>query len=175
MTTITLLSLLLLIGACGKSAATVDELAAGCYGWPTPVSALTCSDHGYRRGLSVVAACSPWFLSSTAMAAIALRYRYRLVAHLRSGAKRNQTVLAYSTMSQVGYVSGGRVGQRLGGDVSSDHPCLFQGVTLMAAGCVINLAGHENDIRRMWVVCASALPWCSGCLLPDSGARLGHH
>jgi NADH-quinone oxidoreductase subunit L len=59
-------------------------------------------------------------------------------------------VLAYSTMSQVGYMF---VAVGVGSVSAAMFHLLthafFKALLFMAAGCLINLAGHENDIYQM--------------------------
>ncbi len=154
MTTITLLSLLLLIGACGKSAqlplmSWLPDAMAG----PTPVSALIHAATMVTAGVYLLCRMFPLVsLSSTAMAAIALVGIATALYAATCALAQNEIkrVLAYSTMSQVGYmflaVGLGSVSAAMFHLITH---AFFKALLFMAAGCVINLAGHENDIRRM--------------------------
>ncbi|MFO7811807.1 MAG: NADH-quinone oxidoreductase subunit L [Pelovirga sp.] len=153
-TTITLLSLLLLIGACGKSAqlplmSWLPDAMAG----PTPVSALIHAATMVTAGVYLLCRMFPLVsLSSTAMAAIALVGIATALYAATCALAQNEIkrVLAYSTMSQVGYmflaVGLGSVSAAMFHLITH---AFFKALLFMAAGCVINLAGHENDIRRM--------------------------
>ncbi len=154
LTTITLLSLLLLIGACGKSAqlplmSWLPDAMAG----PTPVSALIHAATMVTAGVYLLCRMFPLVsLSPTAMAAIALVGIATALYAATCALAQNEIkrVLAYSTMSQVGYmflaVGLGSVSAAMFHLISH---AFFKALLFMAAGCVINLAGHENDIRRM--------------------------
>ena len=154
LTTITLLSLLLLIGACGKSAqlplmSWLPDAMAG----PTPVSALIHAATMVTAGVYLLCRMFPLVsLSPTAMAAIALVGIMTALYAATCALAQNEIkrVLAYSTMSQVGYmflaVGLGSVSAAMFHLITH---AFFKALLFMAAGCVINLAGHENDIRRM--------------------------
>ena len=154
MTTVTLLSLLLLVGACGKSAqiplmSWLPDAMAG----PTPVSALIHAATMVTAGVYLLCRMFPLVsLSPTAMAAIALVGIATALYAATCALAQNEIkrVLAYSTMSQVGYMF---LAVGLGSVSAAMFHLLthafFKALLFMAAGCVINLAGHENDIRRM--------------------------
>jgi len=154
MTTITLLSLLLLVGACGKSAqlplmSWLPDAMAG----PTPVSALIHAATMVTAGVYLLCRMFPLVsLSATAMAAIALVGIATALYAATCALAQNEIkrVLAYSTMSQVGYMF---LAVGLGSVSAAMFHLLthafFKALLFMTAGCVINLAGHENDIRRM--------------------------
>lgn len=153
-TTVTILSLLLLGGACGKSAqlplmSWLPDAMAG----PTPVSALIHAATMVTAGVYLLCRMFPLVsLSPLAMGVIALvgvltAFYAATCALAQREIKR---VLAFSTMSQVGYMFFA-VGV---GSVSAamfhllTH-AFFKSLLFMGAGCLINLAGHENDIFRM--------------------------
>jgi len=154
MTTVTLLSLLLLVGACGKSAqlplmSWLPDAMAG----PTPVSALIHAATMVTAGVYLLCRMFPLVsLSPTAMAAIALVGIATALYAATCALAQNEIkrVLAYSTMSQVGYmflaVGLGSVSAAMFHLITH---AFFKALLFMAAGCIINLAGHENDIRRM--------------------------
>ena len=152
--TVTLIALLLLGGACGKSAQVplmtwLPDAMAG----PTPVSALIHAATMVTAGVYLLCRLFPLVsLSPTALGAIALvGILTALYAATCALAQREiKRVLAYSTMSQVGYMF-----LALGvGSVSAamfhllTH-AFFKALLFMAAGCLIHLAGHENDITLM--------------------------
>ncbi|WP_298037911.1 NADH-quinone oxidoreductase subunit L [uncultured Desulfuromonas sp.] len=152
--TVTLLSLLLLGGACGKSAQLplmtwLPDAMAG----PTPVSALIHAATMVTAGVYLLCRLFPLVsLSPGAMATIAtvgaLTALYAATCALAQ--REIKRVLAYSTMSQVGYmflaVGAGTVS---GAMFHLFTHAFFKALLFMAAGCVIHLAGGENDIYRM--------------------------
>ncbi len=152
--TVTLLSLLLLGGACGKSAQLplmtwLPDAMAG----PTPVSALIHAATMVTAGVYLLCRMFPLVsLSPTALAAIALVgvLTALYAATCALGQREIKRVLAYSTMSQVGYmflaVGVGSVSAAMFHLLTH---AFFKALLFMAAGCVINLAGHENDIYLM--------------------------
>lgn len=153
-TTVTLISLLLLGGACGKSAQLplmtwLPDAMAG----PTPVSALIHAATMVTAGVYLLCRMFPLVsLSPVAMGAIALvGVLTALYAATCAIAQREiKRVLAYSTMSQVGYMF---MAVGLGSVSAAMFHLLthafFKALLFMAAGCLINLAGHENDIYLM--------------------------
>lgn len=153
-TTLTLISLLLLGGACGKSAqlplmSWLPDAMAG----PTPVSALIHAATMVTAGVYLLCRMFPLVsLSPVAMAVIALvgvltAFYAATCALAQREIKR---VLAYSTMSQVGYMF---LAVGLGSVSAAIFHLLthafFKALLFMGAGCLINLAGHENDILLM--------------------------
>lgn len=153
-TTVTVIALLLLLGACGKSAQLplmtwLPDAMAG----PTPVSALIHAATMVTAGVYLLCRMFPLVsLSPVAMAAIALvGIATALYAATCALAQHEiKRVLAYSTMSQVGYMF---LAVGLGSVSAAMFHLLthafFKALLFMTAGCLINLAGHENDIRRM--------------------------
>ena len=152
--TITLVVLLLLGGACGKSAQVplmtwLPDAMAG----PTPVSALIHAATMVTAGVYLLCRLFPLVsLSPTALGAIAVvGILTALYAATCALAQREiKRVLAYSTMSQVGYmflaVGVGSVSAAMFHLLTH---AFFKALLFMAAGCLIHLAGHENDITLM--------------------------
>jgi len=152
--TITILALLLLAGACGKSAQLplmtwLPDAMAG----PTPVSALIHAATMVTAGVYLLCRMFPLVsLSPVAMAVIALVGALTaLYAATCALAQREiKRVLAYSTMSQVGYMF---IAVGVGSVSAAMFHLLthafFKSLLFMTAGCLINLAGHENDIYQM--------------------------
>lgn len=153
-TTITIISLLLLGGACGKSAqlplmSWLPDAMAG----PTPVSALIHAATMVTAGVYLLCRMFPLVSQSpVAMGVIALvgvltAFYAATCALAQTEIKR---VLAFSTMSQVGYmflaVGVGSVSAAMFHLLTH---AFFKSLLFMGAGCLINLAGHENDIFRM--------------------------
>lgn len=153
-TTVTILALLLLGGACGKSAqlplmSWLPDAMAG----PTPVSALIHAATMVTAGVYLLCRMFPLVsLSPLAMGVIALVGALTaLYAATCALAQREiKRVLAFSTMSQVGYMF---MAVGLGSVSAAMFHLLthafFKALLFMGAGCLINLAGHENDIFQM--------------------------
>ena len=183
------LSLLLLLGACGKSAQLpLMTWLADAMAGPTPVSALIHAATMVTAGVYLLCRFFPLVsLSAVAMTAItAIGALTALYAASCAMAQREiKRVLAYSTMSQVGYmfmaVGAGTVS---GAMFHLLTHAFFKAVLFMAAGCVIHLAGDENDIFKMgglarrapvelfWVflagaVCLAGLPLSGGFFSKD--------
>ncbi len=152
--TVTILALLLLLGACGKSAQLplmtwLPDAMAG----PTPVSALIHAATMVTAGVYLLCRTFPLVsLSPTGMAAIAVvGAATALYAATCALAQREiKKVLAYSTMSQIGYmflaVGAGSVS---GAMFHLFTHAFFKALLFMGAGCIIHLYGGENDIHRM--------------------------
>ncbi len=171
---LTALTLLLLLGACGKSAQLpLMTWLADAMAGPTPVSALIHAATMVTAGVYLLCRLFPLVsLSPDGMAAIAvvgaLTALYAATCALAQ--REIKRVLAYSTMSQVGYmflaVGAGSVAGAL---FHLFTHAFFKAALFMAAGCVIHLAGGENNILRMgglarrgprellWVFVAGAL------------------
>ena len=183
------LSLLLLLGACGKSAQLpLMTWLADAMAGPTPVSALIHAATMVTAGVYLLCRLFPLVsLSAVGMTAItAIGALTALYAATCAMAQREiKRVLAYSTMSQVGYmfmaVGAGTV---TGAMFHLLTHAFFKAVLFMAAGCVIHLAGDENDIYKMggmarrgpvelfWVflagaVCLAGLPLTGGFFSKD--------
>ncbi len=152
--TVTILGLLLLLGACGKSAQLpLMTWLADAMAGPTPVSALIHAATMVTAGVYLLSRLFPLVsLSPVAMGAIAIVgvVTALYAASCAVGQREIKRVLAYSTMSQVGYMF-----MAVGvGSVSAamfhllTH-AFFKSLLFMGAGCIINLAGHENDIHLM--------------------------
>ena len=186
---VTALGLLLLLGACGKSAQVpLMTWLADAMAGPTPVSALIHAATMVTAGVYLLCRLFPLVsLSGSAMAAItAIGALTAIYAASCAMAQREiKRVLAYSTMSQVGYmfmaVGAGTVA---GAMFHLLTHAFFKAVLFMAAGCVIHLAGEENDIFKMggmarrgpvelfWVflagaVCLAGLPLTGGFFSKD--------
>ncbi|MBW6511487.1 MAG: NADH-quinone oxidoreductase subunit L [Desulfuromonadaceae bacterium] len=152
--TLTALALLLLLGACGKSAqlplmSWLPDAMAG----PTPVSALIHAATMVTAGVYLLCRLFPLIsLSPTGLLAIAVvGAATALYAATCALAQREiKRVLAYSTMSQIGYmflaVGAGSVS---GAMFHLFTHAFFKALLFMAAGCIIHLAAEENDIFRM--------------------------
>ncbi|MGE4490950.1 MAG: NADH-quinone oxidoreductase subunit L [Syntrophotalea sp.] len=151
---VTAVALLLAAGACGKSAqlpfsSWLPDAMAG----PTPVSALIHAATMVTAGVYLLCRLFPLIsLSPTALAAIGLTgaataFYAAASALVQRDIKR---LLAYSTISQVGYmflaVGAGTV---TGAMFHLLTHAFFKSLMFMAAGLVIHLAGGEQDLYRL--------------------------
>ena len=152
--TVTVLGLLLLVGAMGKSAQVplmvwLPDAMAG----PTPVSAQIHAATMVTAGVYLLMRLAPLVsLSPTAMAAIAVTgaltaFFGATCALAQHDLKR---VLAYSTISQIGYmVLGVGCGAITAATFHLIVHAFFKALLFLGAGCVITALHHEQDIFRM--------------------------
>ncbi|MDH3267046.1 MAG: NADH-quinone oxidoreductase subunit L, partial [Gammaproteobacteria bacterium] len=145
---------LLFIGAMGKSAqAPLHVWLPDSMEGPTPISALIHAATMVTAGIFMVARMSPLFeLSATALAVVIVigaitAFFMGLLGVVQNDIKR---VIAYSTLSQLGYMT-----VALGASAYSvaifhlmTH-AFFKALLFLAAGSVIIALHHEQDIRKM--------------------------
>ncbi len=154
MSVITLIALLLFVGAIGKSA------QLPLYVWlpdamegPTPVSALIHAATMVTAGVFMVARCAPIFsLSETAMNTVAIVGGLTAVFAATIGLVQNdiKRVIAYSTISQLGYMFLGLgVGAFSAGIFHLTTHAFFKGLLFLASGSVIHALSGEQDMRKM--------------------------
>jgi NADH-quinone oxidoreductase subunit L len=154
MSIITLICLLLFVGATGKSA------QLPLYVWlpdamegPTPVSALIHAATMVTAGVFMVARCAPLFtLSHTAMAVVAVTGGVTAIFAATIGLVQNdiKRVIAYSTISQLGYMFLGLgVGAFAAGIFHLTTHAFFKGLLFLASGSVIHALSGEQDMRKM--------------------------
>lgn len=154
MSVITLIALLLFLGATGKSA------QLPLYVWlpdamegPTPVSALIHAATMVTAGVFMVARCAPIFsLSETAMNTVAIVGALTAVFAATIGLVQNdiKRVIAYSTISQLGYMFLGLgVGAFASGIFHLTTHAFFKGLLFLASGSVIHALSGEQDMRKM--------------------------
>jgi len=150
----TLICILLFIGAMGKSAQfPLHVWLPDSMEGPTPISALIHAATMVTAGIFMVARMSPLYeLSETARSVVLVigaitALSMALVALTQYDIKR---VVAYSTLSQLGYMTAA-----LGASAYSaaifhlmTH-AFFKAVLFLAAGSVIIAMHHEQDMRRM--------------------------
>ncbi len=151
---ITALGILLLIGAAGKSAQLplsvwLPDAMAG----PTPVSAQIHAATMVTAGVYLLARMFPLIGSSTTtLAAIAvIGGATAFYAATCACAQRDlKRILAYSTISQIGYMV---LGVGAGALTASTFHLLthafFKALLFLGAGCVITALHHEQDIFSM--------------------------
>ena len=154
MSVVTLICLLLFIGATGKSA------QIPLYVWlpdamegPTPVSALIHAATMVTAGVFMVARCAPMFvLSPTAMTVVAVIGGVTAFFAATIGLVQNdiKRVIAYSTISQLGYMFLGLgVGAFSAGIFHLTTHAFFKGLLFLASGSVIHALSGEQDMRKM--------------------------
>ena len=150
----TVICILLFIGAMGKSAqAPLHVWLPDSMEGPTPISALIHAATMVTAGIFMVARMSPLFeLSTTALAVVIVigsitAFFMGLLGIVQNDIKR---VIAYSTLSQLGYMT-----VALGASAYSaaifhlmTH-AFFKALLFLAAGSVIIAMHHEQDIRKM--------------------------
>lgn len=152
--TVTAITLLLFIGAAGKSAQIplytwLPDAMAG----PTPVSALIHAATMVTAGVYMIARAnllyvlSPFTLSLVGSVAIATALFAASIALFQNDIKK---ILAYSTISQLGYMFAGlSVGAFTGAMFHLTTHAFFKALLFLGAGSVIHALGGEQDIRKM--------------------------
>ena len=150
----TVICLLLFVGAMGKSAQfPLHVWLPDSMEGPTPISALIHAATMVTAGIFMVARMSPLFeLSETALSVVMVigaitALFMALVAIVQNDIKR---VVAYSTLSQLGYmtVALGASAYAAGIFHLVTH-AFFKALLFLAAGSVIIALHHQQDMRRM--------------------------
>ncbi len=148
--------LLLMLGACGKSAQfPLHVWLPDAMEGPTPVSALIHAATMVTAGVYMVTRCTPLFSASPeAQATVAVvggvtALLAGLIALTQHDLKR---VLAYSTVSQLGYMFLGLgTGSLLGIVAGMFHlftHAFFKALLFLGSGSVMHAMGHVIDMRR---------------------------
>ncbi|MBK7212264.1 MAG: NADH-quinone oxidoreductase subunit L [Bacteroidales bacterium] len=152
--TIVAITLFLFIGAVGKSAQIplftwLPDAMAG----PTPVSALIHAATMVTAGVYMVARCNvlyvlaPFSLQLIAITGLATALLAASIALYQNDIKK---VLAYSTISQLGYMFLALgVGSFTGAVFHLTTHAFFKALLFLGAGSVIHAMGGEQDIRKM--------------------------
>jgi len=151
---ITAATLLLFVGACGKSA------QLPLYVWlpdamegPTPVSALIHAATMVTAGVYMVARSNALFvLSPTSMKTVAIVGALTAIFAASIGLVQNdiKRVLAYSTVSQLGYMFLALgVGAFAAGVFHVFTHAFFKALLFLGAGSVIHSMSGEQDMRNM--------------------------
>jgi NADH-quinone oxidoreductase subunit L len=192
----TLICILLFIGAMGKSAQVpLHVWLPDSMEGPTPISALIHAATMVTAGIFMVTRMSPLFeLSDTALSFVLIigaitAFAMGLIGIVQNDIKR---VVAYSTLSQLGYMT-----VALGASAYSaavyhlmTH-AFFKALLFLAAGSVIIAMHHEQDMRKMgglkkympityWTSLVGSLaligfPGFSGFFSKDSIIEAVHH
>ena len=148
------ITLLLFVGAAGKSAQIplytwLPDAMAG----PTPVSALIHAATMVTAGVYMVArsnilyVLSPATMAIMGMTGLATALLAASIAIFQNDIKK---ILAYSTISQLGYMFVGlSVGAFTGAVFHLTTHAFFKALLFLGAGSVIHAMGGEQDIRKM--------------------------
>ncbi len=153
-TTVTLITILLFIGACGKSA------QIPLYVWlpdamegPTPVSSLIHAATMVTAGVYMIARCNVLYsMAPVSMAIVAIVGVATAIYTASIGFCQNdiKKVLAYSTISQLGYMFlGVGVGAFSAGIFHLMTHAFFKGLLFLGAGSVMHALSGELDMRKM--------------------------
>src|SRR5215472_3259225 len=175
--TLTTICILLFTGAVGKSA------QLPLYVWlpdamegPTPVSALIHAATMVTAGVYMVARMNPLFSRApVAMLVVAIvgaltAFYSATIGLLQTDIKK---VLAYSTVSQLGYMFlGCGVGAYAAGIFHLMTHAFFKAQLFLAAGSVIHAMSGEQDMRRMGGL-RKKIPWTYGTMLMAALAIAG--
>ncbi|MGC2172597.1 MAG: NADH-quinone oxidoreductase subunit L [Candidatus Sulfotelmatobacter sp.] len=160
---LTAIGILLMVGACGKSA------QIPLYIWlpdamegPTPVSALIHAATMVTAGVYMVSRShvifdrAPVALTVVAIIGTLTAFFAATIGIAQTDIKK---VLAYSTISQLGYMfMACGVGAFSAGIFHLMTHAFFKGLLFLAAGSVIHAIGGEQDMRRMGGL-KSYIPW----------------
>ena len=148
------ITLLLFVGATGKSAQIplytwLPDAMAG----PTPVSALIHAATMVTAGIYMIARSNILYtLSPVTQTVVALTGLATAILAASIALKQNdiKKVLAYSTVSQLGYMFIGLgVGAYTGAVFHVMTHAFFKALLFLGAGSVIHAMGGEQDIRKM--------------------------
>jgi NADH-quinone oxidoreductase subunit L len=160
---LTTIAILLMVGACGKSA------QIPLYIWlpdamegPTPVSALIHAATMVTAGVYMVSRSHVIFerapLALTVVAVIGTLTAF-FAATIGIAQTDIKKVLAYSTVSQLGYMfMACGVGAFSAGIFHLMTHAFFKGLLFLAAGSVIHAVGGEQDMRKMGGL-RTRIPW----------------
>ncbi len=151
---VTLITLLLFMGATGKSA------QIPLYTWlpdamegPTPVSALIHAATMVTAGVYMVARCNVLFLlAPTSLLVVAVIGAATAIFAASIGLAQNdiKRVLAYSTISQLGYMFlACGVGAFTAGIFHLMTHAFFKALLFLGAGSVMHAMAGELDMRKM--------------------------
>lgn len=177
---VTAACLLLLWGACGKSAQfPLHVWLPDAMEGPTPVSALIHAATMVTAGVYLIARCTPLFaVSVTAQQAVAAIGGFTallaaVIALTQTDLKR---ILAYSTISQLGYMFLGLgTGTLLGATAGMFHlvtHAFFKALLFLGAGSVMHAMGGVIDIRRFGGL-RRVMPWTHATFLVGCLALAG--
>jgi len=182
--TITAICLLLFCGAVGKSA------QLPLYVWlpdamegPTPVSALIHAATMVTAGVFLLARCAPLFVMSPEaglIVAIIGGSTAFLAAFLALAQNDLKRVLAYSTVSQLGFMflalgSSGAISPRIAVVAAMFHlftHAFFKALLFLGSGSVMHAMGNVIDMRKFGGL-RKLMPWTHATFLIGSAALAG--
>lgn len=148
--------LLLMVGACGKSAQfPLHVWLPDAMEGPTPVSALIHAATMVTAGVYMVARCTPLFMASPdaqVIVSVIGGFTALLAASIALTQYDLKRILAYSTISQLGYMflalgTGTLAGITAGMFHLFTH-AFFKALLFLGAGSVMHAMGNVIDIRR---------------------------
>ena len=175
--TVTLICLLLFVGAAGKSAQfPLHVWLPDAMEGPTPVSALIHAATMVTAGVYMVARCNALFTASpTAMQVVAVVGT--LTAVMAAAIALTQTdlkrIMAYSTVSQLGFMFLGLgVGAWVGAIFHLFTHAFFKALLFLGSGSVMHAIGGDCDITRQGRLLRK-IPWTGGTFLVGSLALAG--
>ena len=174
---LTAIALLLFVGATGKSA------QLPLYVWlpdamegPTPVSALIHAATMVTAGVYMVArshvifSLAPVAMTVVAVIGLVTAFFAATIALVQNDIKK---VLAYSTVSQLGYMFLGLgVGAFSAGIIHLKTHAFFKGLLFLGAGSVIHAMSGEQDLRKMGGL-RKKIPWTYWTMLMATLAIAG--
>jgi NADH-quinone oxidoreductase subunit L len=151
---LSLASILLFIGAMGKSAQIpLHTWLPDAMEGPTPVSALIHAATMVTAGVFMVARLSPLFeYAPTALVVVGVIGATTAIFAASVGMAQNdiKRVIAYSTCSQLGYMfTAAGVSAYSAGIFHLFTHAFFKGLLFLCSGAVIHAMGGEQDMRRM--------------------------
>ncbi len=172
-----LVALGLLGGAAAKSAQIpLQTWLPDAMEGPTPVSALIHAATMVTAGVYLIARTHPIFEQARTVELIAAGTGALtllvagLIALVQTDIKR---VIAYSTMSQIGYMFlGAGVGAYAGGMFHLLTHAFFKALLFMTAGLVIHAVANEQDIRKLRGI-GRLMPFTKWCFLAGALALVG--
>jgi NADH-quinone oxidoreductase subunit L len=167
----------LFIGAAAKSAQVpLHTWLADAMEGPTPVSALIHAATMVTAGVYLIARFAPlWNQSPGAQEMVAVVGAITMVtgAILAVGQWDIKRILAYSTMSQIGYmIVGVGVGAYQAGVLHFFTHAFFKALLFLTAGLIIHELHDEQDIRRMGGL-AKKMPLAFWAMLAGTLAIIG--
>nr|WDS46531.1 NADH dehydrogenase subunit 5 [Aristolochia fimbriata] len=174
---ITLISILLFIGAAGKSAQIGSHTRSpDAMEGPTPVSASIHAATTVTAGVFMIARCSPLFeYPPTALIVITSAGATTSFLAATTGILQNdpKRVIAYSTCSQLGYMifACGISNYSVSVFHLMNH-AFFKALLFLSAGSVIHAMSDEQDMRKMGGL-ASSFPLTYAMMLMGSLSLIG--
>jgi len=174
---LTLAGILLFTGAMGKSAQfPLHVWLPDAMEGPTPVSALIHAATMVTAGVYLVARCHPLYnLAPSALVTVAIIGGFTALFAASIGLVQNdiKRVLAYSTVSQLGYMFMALgAGAYVGAIFHLVTHAFFKALLFLASGSVIHALGGEQDMRKMGGL-KDKIPWTYGTFVVGALALAG--